>query len=89
MSEQFYSVLPIVVLVAAFYLLVIRPQQTRIKKQRELIASLAVGDEILMFSGIYGSVVGIGARTRIRVADGTELEIAPNAIAERVRPAGE
>ncbi len=87
--SQLTDFIPILVLVAAFYLLIIRPQQQRARKQRELIASLAPGDEVLTFGGVYGVVVSTGERVRIRVADGSELEVAPHALASVVSRAAD
>jgi preprotein translocase subunit YajC len=52
-------IVELVVFIAIFYFLIIRPQQNRDKKEREMIASLAPGDEIITKSGIYGKVLNI------------------------------
>src|ERR671918_2487678 len=43
-------------MVAIFYFLLIRPQQRRARQQRELITSLAVGDEVITVGGIFGRI---------------------------------
>lgn len=77
----------IAVMIGAFYFLVIRPQQTRARKQQELIAALKAGDEVVTIGGIYATVVSVDDRVRVAVADGTELEVAPQAIAQTIEPA--
>ena len=42
-----------------FYFLLIRPQSKRAKAQRELLASLAVGDEVMTTGGIMGTIKSI------------------------------
>ncbi|EKD76901.1 MAG: preprotein translocase, YajC subunit [uncultured bacterium] len=54
-ESGFLSVLPmLVIFIAVFYFLLIRPQSKRAKEQRQLLESLAVGDEVLTTGGIIG-----------------------------------
>lgn len=41
------------------YLLLIRPQQQRVRAQRELVAGLEVGDEVVTVGGMLGRVVAL------------------------------
>ena len=52
--------LPIVVLFVAFYFLLIRPQTKKAKEHREMVAKLAVGDEVVTAGGILGRVTEAG-----------------------------
>jgi preprotein translocase subunit YajC len=52
--------LPIVVLFVAFYFLLIRPQTKKAKEHREMVAKLAVGDEVVTSGGILGRVTEAG-----------------------------
>lgn len=81
---DYSNLLFIVMLVAVFYFLVIRPQQQRTKQQKAMQDSLQVGDEVVSIGGIYGTIVEIGDRIRVRVADGSELEFARLAISQKV-----
>jgi len=64
-----------------FYVLIIRPQQKRAKQQTSMLNTLEPGVEIVTIGGIYGTIVEAGAeRLRIRVADGSEFEIARRAV---------
>lgn len=74
-------IFPLLIL-GAFWLLLIRPQQQNAKKQRSMQDALAVGDRIVTIGGIFGSVVEIGERVRVRVADGSEIEFARQAISQ-------
>lgn len=77
------SIIYIVILIAAFYLLIIRPQQVRNKQMRELIASLSEGDRVVTIGGLRGTVVTLKGETVVlRVLDGSELEFEKAAIAK-------
>jgi len=58
-SSQWMSFLPIILIFAIFYFLLIRPQQKRAKDHRALLSSLKVGDQVLTSGGIYGRVTGL------------------------------
>lgn len=48
--------LPMIILFAAFWFLLIRPQQKRQKQHRELVAAVKAGDEVLTAGGLIGIV---------------------------------
>ena len=58
-GSQWMSFLPIILIFAVFYFLLIRPQQKRAKDHRALLSSLKVGDQVLTSGGIYGRVTGL------------------------------
>ncbi len=55
--ESIGMVIYIVVLIAAFYFIAIRPQKKQQREHDALVASVAVGDSILTTSGFYGVVI--------------------------------
>ena len=66
----------------AFWLLVLRPTAKRAKAARELHASLAVGNRVMLTSGIYGTIVELrDASVLLSVAAGVEIEVARQAVA--------
>ena len=71
----------LVAAVAMFWFLVIRPQQKRAKQQAAMLSALEPGVEIVTIGGIFGTIVKVGEeRLRIRVADGSEIEISRRAV---------
>jgi preprotein translocase subunit YajC len=79
--QQYTQWIFFAVVIVGFYLLLVRPQQQQAKRQREMVASLSPGDEVVTIGGIYGTVVSAGDdRIRMALADGSELEIAPRAV---------
>lgn len=65
------QMLPLVLIFAVFYFLLIRPQQQRAKEQQQMLANLKRNDEVVTSGGIYGRIIGLGEQI-------LELEIAPN-----------
>ena len=57
------SILMIVVMLAVFYFLLIRPENKRKKQAEEMRSSLKKGDWITTIGGVYGRVVTITDRT--------------------------
>ena len=67
-----------VLLLGVFYFLLIRPQQRRAKEQQALIRSVEEGDEIVMTSGIIGTIVAIDEdddTLTVEIAPGTQVRI--------------
>lgn len=48
--------LPYLLIFAVFYFLIIRPQQSRVKKEKQFESELKVGDRIITKSGIHGKI---------------------------------
>ncbi|MGI5850821.1 MAG: preprotein translocase subunit YajC [Clostridiales bacterium] len=53
------SFLPIILLVVVFYFMIIRPQRKKEKENREMLASLAVGDNVTTIGGICGKITSL------------------------------
>jgi preprotein translocase subunit YajC len=90
LAQQFQDTIslfmPFVLVIAIFYLLIIRPMQKRKKAHDSLIASMSNGDKVITNGGIYGTVSGIRDNTFIlKVAEpkdgAVKIEISKNAIA--------
>ena len=77
------QLLPIVLIIAVFYVLLIRPQQKRQRQLQETISSLKTGDRVITTGGIIGVITTVRETSfLIRSADKTILEIARSAIAD-------
>jgi preprotein translocase YajC subunit len=53
------SIVLLVVMLAATWLLIVRPQQARVKRHAALVASIQEGDRVVTSAGIIGIVVQI------------------------------
>jgi len=66
---------------AAFYFLLIRPQQKKQKQHQELISGLQVGDEVLTAGGILGKITGVSDHYAVlSISDSTEIKIQKQSI---------
>lgn len=54
-----FTIIYIVVIVAAMYFIMIRPQKKEQKRVAAMLADLAVGDSVLTSSGFYGIIIDI------------------------------
>lgn len=69
----------------AMYFLMIRPQRRRMKETQTLQRSLAVDDEVITTSGIYGVITGIeGDRFWLEIDNDVQIQIARSAVQGRV-----
>ncbi len=78
------QIVPLILIIAVFYVFLILPQQKQKKKHKEFIESLKRGDKIITTSGIYGTIVKVGERDfTIEIADGVQIKITKNSVAAR------
>ena len=76
------GLLPMLLIIAVFYLLLIRPQQKRQRELQQTIAELKAGDRVVTTGGIIGTITTVRDTSfLIRSADKSILEIARSAIA--------
>jgi preprotein translocase subunit YajC len=77
--------IPILLMVAVFYFLLIRPQQRRMRQQRSLIEALDVGDEVLTIGGLFGTIRAIrDDELEVELTPGVTVRLLKSAIARRV-----
>ncbi|OOG39246.1 preprotein translocase subunit YajC [Rhodanobacter sp. C05] len=81
-----FTIILMVVMFGAMYLLMIRPQMKRQKEHRELVASLSKGDEVVTNGGIAGRVdevgetfitVEIATNVKVKVQKGSVQQVLP------------
>ena len=76
------GLLPMLLIIAVFYVLLIRPQQKRQKQLQETISQLKAGDRIVTTGGVIGTITTVRDTSfLIRSADKSILEIARSAVA--------
>jgi len=76
------GLLPMVLIIAVFYMLLIRPQQKRQRQLQETISQLKAGDRVVTTGGVIGTITTVRDTSfLIRSADKSILEIARSAVA--------
>jgi len=84
---QYGTWLWIIILIVAFYFLLIRPQRQRTKTQQDLMSNLQRGDEIITVGGIYGKIKDVGGDSMIiTISSGVDIKISKSSIARKVLP---
>ncbi|WP_291327794.1 preprotein translocase subunit YajC [Desulfovibrio sp. UCD-KL4C] len=70
------SFLPLILMFAIFYFLLIRPQQKKAKQHKEMLAGLQKGDRILTGGGLYGRIVAVnGDELTVELAEGFQVKV--------------
>ena len=84
-GDPFGFLLPMIVIFAAFYFLLIRPQQKKQKAHTALVSNLKTGDEVLTAGGILGKITGVSEHyVVVKIADNTEIKMQKASISQVV-----
>jgi preprotein translocase subunit YajC len=87
-NETLGTLIPLLLIVLAFWLLVIRPARKRQNEMSRIQNSVAVGAEVMLGSGIFGTVASVGDDSlMVRIAPGTEIKVAKQAVVRVIEPA--
>jgi preprotein translocase subunit YajC len=79
--NPYVQLIPIALVFAIFYFIILLPTKRRQKKLQEFLEALKVGDRVVTNGGIYGSVTKVDGNTiQLQIADKVRIEIAKNAI---------
>ena len=79
--------LPFVAMIVILYLLLMRPQQKKMKEHKMMISALRKGDKVVTNSGMFGTIVGMNDKDNIvvlKVAENVKIEFLKSSIAGRV-----
>ncbi|WP_342570887.1 preprotein translocase subunit YajC [Paenibacillus sp. FSL R5-0749] len=78
-------IVPLVLMVAIFYFLMIRPQNKKQKQRNSMLSQLKKGDKIVTIGGLHGTIAEITDDVVVlRVNDVTKLTFDRNAISSAV-----
>jgi preprotein translocase subunit YajC len=87
-SQDLATFVPFVLIVLVFWFLVIRPQRRRQQEMNAIQSSVAVGSQVMLGSGIFGTVVGVEDDTvLLEISPGTTIKVARQAVVRVVEPA--
>ncbi len=89
-GSTFGAFIPLILMFAIFYFLLIRPQQKKSKEHREMISNLKRGDRIITAGGIYGRITGIDdATVTVEIADKVRIKLSRNNVGALARNKGQ
>jgi len=71
----FGSLLPLVLIFAIMYFLLIRPQQRKAKEHKQMVENLRKGDQVVTQGGIIGKVTKVKEDNEIEVEIATGVKI--------------
>jgi preprotein translocase subunit YajC len=77
-------IIQIVLMIAVFYFLLIRPQQQRAKKEKAFEAALKVGDKIITKSGIHGKIAEMNEDTIVVETMAGKIKMEKSAISSEL-----
>jgi preprotein translocase subunit YajC len=83
-SSGYSSLIFLVVMVAVFYLLILRPQRKRMRAQQELTSTLQLGDRVQTIGGIQGVIRALDDDAVVIEVEQGRLRVVRRAIANRV-----
>ena len=83
-SGLLVQIAPLILIFAVFYFLLIRPQQQKAKRHRELVAGLQRGDKVITGGGLYATVVKVEDDNTVilEIAQGVRVKSARHTITD-------
>ncbi len=73
--------MPMILIFVIFYFLMIRPQQTKMKKHKAMVSALKAGDSVITTAGIVGVIKKVEAGTiLLTVSEGVDIEVTKGSI---------
>jgi len=78
------SLAPLLLIFVVFYFLLIRPQQTKMKQHRAMLAAIRRNDRVLTGGGIIGTVTKVVSDSEliVEIAEGVRVRVARGTVAE-------
>jgi len=75
---------PLILIFVVFYFLLIRPQQAKMKAQREMLAGVKRGDRVVTGGGIIGLVTKVVSdnELQVEVAEGVRVRVLKQTITD-------
>jgi len=81
------GILPWLLIFGIFYILMIRPQQRRVKEHQAAINAVKKGDDVITGGGIRGRVTKVtDEEAEVEIAQGVKIRVIKSTISTVVRP---
>lgn len=89
MSQILVGILPWLLIFIIFYMLMIRPQQKRVKEHQAAIAAIKRGDEVITGGGIRGKVTKVtDDEAEVEIASGVRIRVIKSTISHVLKAGG-
>ncbi len=82
--EAFGQFIPLILIFAIMYFLLIRPQQKKLKEHQQMVEALRRGDQVVTQGGLIGKVSKVKEDNEIEVelAEGVRVRVVKSTIAQ-------
>src|SRR6476469_1202641 len=78
-----FGILPWLAIFVIFYMLMIRPQQRRVKEHQAAINAVKKGDEVITGGGIRGKVTKVSdEEAEVEIAQGVKIRVVKSTISQ-------
>ncbi len=80
----FASFIPLILIFAIMYFLLIRPQQKKLKEHQAMVESLRRGDQIVTQGGVVGKVTKVleDNKVEVEIAQGVKVQVIKTTVAQ-------
>ncbi len=85
-GSAFASFVPLILIFAIMYFLLIRPQQKKVKEHQAMVAALRRGDQVVTQGGVIGKVSKVkedgSNEIEVEIAEGVKVRVVKNTVAQ-------
>jgi len=83
-GSAFASFIPLILIFAIMYFLLIRPQQKKMKEHKAMVEALRRGDQVLTQGGIVGKVTKVqeDGLIEVEIAEGVKVKVLRHTISQ-------
>ena len=79
------QILPLLLIFAIMYFLLIRPQQKKVKQHQAMVAALRRGDQVVTAGGLIGKVTKVkddGGEVEVELADNVRVRVVKHTVSQ-------
>jgi len=83
-ASAFTSFVPLILIFAIMYFLLIRPQQKKVKEHQKMVAALRRGDQVVTAGGLIGKVSKVkdDGEVEVELSEGVKVRVVRSTIAQ-------
>ena len=85
-GSAFASFVPLILIFAIMYFLLIRPQQKKVKEHQAMVSALRRGDQVVTQGGLIGKVTKVkeddANEVEVEIADNVKVRVVRNTISQ-------